>query len=92
MLAVGPGKKATGDWYHVGGTWETDANGIQQKVGGEWEWIERESGLEAPKVGSIVYFNSKWHDLGDDYQQHAYWDNPNLHLVQFADVVGRVNA
>jgi len=42
------------------------------------------------KPGDLVYFNSRWHDLGDDYQQHQWWDDPNVHLVQQADILGKI--
>jgi chaperonin GroES len=43
------------------------------------------------KVGDLVYFNSRWHDLGSDYQEHQWWDNKNFHLVQEADIFGKVS-
>src|SRR5579863_369541 len=38
------------------------------------------------QVGDLVLFNSRWHDLGDDYQEHQWWDDPTVHLVQEGDV------
>lgn len=91
VLAVGPGKRVGGDWWHVGGEWIVGQDGLHYKVGGDWEWIPTYAEPMKVKVGDLVYFNSKWHDLGSDYQHHAWWDNPSMHLVQQGDILGIVN-
>lgn len=42
--------------------------------------------------GDVVYFNSKWNDMGEQYQGEGPMQWPrNWHLVQEADIIGRVN-
>ena len=64
---------------------------------GPGKWVEGVNGgmvrarLDV-KPGDLVRFNSKWSDMGDDYQHQPWWWQDNLHLVQEGDIFGKVNA
>ena len=77
VMAVGRGK------WHPGEFW---------CVKGKWQWFD--GYLEVPSVypGQIVYFNSKWNDVGEDYQNCGpLWDD-KIHMVQVADIFAVINA
>lgn len=42
------------------------------------------------KVGDMVYFNSRWNNLGDNYETVDWRYRDDLHLVQEADVFLRI--
>lgn len=44
------------------------------------------------KVGQQVYFNSRWHQLGDNYENVDWRYDDSLHLVQEADIFGVIKA
>lgn len=56
VVAVGPGARSKGYWRKSGGRWVPDANGINHKVGGAWEWIEQLTENPTVKVGDVVVF------------------------------------
>lgn len=93
IIAVGPGRWIPGEWYKLGGEWKRDANGLLYKDGGRWVWI---SGYRRPveySVGERVAFNSRWNDFraGDYSQELPIGADETLHLVQEADIFGRIN-
>jgi chaperonin GroES len=40
------------------------------------------------KVGDLVLFNSKWNDMGDDYQNTGVNWPEDVHVIQEADIIG----
>lgn len=83
VVAVGRGKWHPGEW------WYCKERGTPNV--GSWEWIE--GWLESPPVfaGQTVYFNSKWSDIGDEYQHPGVGWDETLHMVQIADIFAIAN-
>lgn len=91
------------DAYQIGRIFIPEAareKGLQGKVlaVGPGKWIEGINGgrvRRTPelKPGDIVLFNSKWNDLAaDHYSNLPAGTDPNLHLVQEADIFLKLDA
>lgn len=76
IIAIGRGK------WHPGEFW---------CVKGRWQWVEGYREVPSVYPGQIVYFNSKWSDMGDDYQHPGVGWDETLHLVMEGDIFGIVN-
>lgn len=99
IVAVGRGKWHPGEWWCVKvGTHSMTVDnwaggpGVEANIGlYEWQWID--GWLEVPPVypGQQVYFNSKWSDVGEDYQHPGVGWDESLHMVQIADIFAIAN-
>lgn len=78
IVAVGRGKWHPGEWWFFKST-------------NRWEW--QDGWLESPPVfaGQTVYFNSKWSDMGDEYQHPGVGWDENMHLVMVGDIFAIAN-
>jgi co-chaperonin GroES (HSP10) len=47
--------------------------------------------VDTVKAGDLVYFHSKWNDLGTDFQHVDFRYEETLHLVQVADIFAIIN-
>lgn len=89
IMAVGRGKWHPGEWWCIYCGYFLDGGKVEQRP--EWRWIE--GWLEPPPVhvGQMVYFGSKWNDVGLDYQEPGInWDE-KLHMVMMGDIYGIAN-
>lgn len=86
IVAVGRGKWHPGEWWRL-----KDGEPINGKQPYDWCWIP--GWLEPPPVyvGQSVYFNSKWSDVGLDYQHPGVGWDESLHMVQIADIFAVIN-
>ena len=88
IVAVGRGK------WHPGEFWWVKHYDIRtDSIVKRWEW--QEGWLEPPPLGVYpgitVYFNSKWSDVGADYQTPGVGWDESLHMVQIADIFAIAN-
>lgn len=83
VVAVGRGKWHPGEW------WKLNSKLVPGMR--SWQWIE--GYREPPPVfaGQTVYFNSKWSDMGDEYQHPGVGWDETLHMVQIADIFAVIN-
>jgi hypothetical protein len=86
VVAVGRGKWHPGEWWYC-----KDGEPIDGKQPYDWCWIP--SYREPPPVfaGQTVYFNSKWSDMGDEYQHPGVGWDETLHLVMIGDIFAIAN-
>jgi chaperonin GroES len=74
VISVGPGKWHAPTWW---------------KIKGKWEWLEGWREAMDVQPGQTVLFSSKWNDLASDYTEDLpVGADPQLHLVQIADIIG----
>jgi hypothetical protein len=93
IVAVGPGKWHPGEWWWFDKYVATGPSKMYLWIGSDdwnedgWQWID--GWLEPPSVfpGQICFFNSRWHDLGEQYQENKdpLWDD-KMHLVMQGDI------
>lgn len=75
---------------------EKGITGIVRAVG-PGKWIEGVNGgyvrrtMEV-KTGDMVLFNSKWNQVGEDYQTVGYRFDDKMHLVMEADIFCKIDA
>ena len=59
---------------------------------GPGKWKDGEFEETIVRAGQTVLFNSRWNNMGENYQ-HTGIDWPeNIHVIQEADVIGVINA
>lgn len=93
VLAVGPGK------WHLGEWWKLKSNLFPDMR--SWQWIPGWRETLEVKPGDLVIFNARWNDFSDACNRGSgadgrgpmerplsYRFNPNVHLVQEADIAG----
>lgn len=88
VIAVGRGKWHPGGWWYVHGYLDINKGPETDYF---WKWIEGYREVPSVYPGQIVYFNSKWSDMGTDYQHPGVGWDETLHLVMEGDIFGIIN-
>jgi len=93
IVAVGRGKWHPGEWWCV-----KQKHRVMSMFEGEpsspvyrWQWIDGWLEPSPVHVGQSVYFNSKWSDVGLDYQHPGVGWDETLHMVQIGDIFAVIN-
>jgi len=106
VLSVGPGKWVPGTWWKVkryANTHGVERGNIDLIDWREWRWIPGYREHLEVKPGDLVLFNARWNDLahaenrgsgadgrGPLERPLSYKFDPRIHLVQEADIAGKL--